>query len=140
MRDLSIGMLSRQAGVKVTTIRFYEGAGLMPKPARSEGDRRLYGPADVDRLSFIRHARELGFEMEDVRTLLDLADTPDGSCGPVDEIAGRHLRAVEAKIARLQSLRSELERMLATCRHGVVGQCRVIEALGDHAHCQADRR
>lgn len=140
MRDLSIGALSREAGVKVTTIRFYEGAGLMPKPARSEGDRRLYGQTDVNRLSFIRHARELGFEMDDVRTLLDLADTPDGSCGPVDEIAGRHLKAVEDKIARLQSLRGELERMLASCRRGVVGECRVIEALSDHAQCQGDHR
>lgn len=139
-RNLSIGALSGLAGVKVTTIRFYEGAGLMPKPARSEGDRRIYGQGDVDRLSFIRHARDLGFEMEDVRTLLELADRPDGSCEPVDEIAGRHLAAVEEKIARLQALRTELTRMLESCGGGVVAQCRVIEAVSDHAHCRADHR
>lgn len=133
--DLSIGELSRRAGVKVTTIRFYEGAGLMPKPARSEGDRRLYEPAHVRRLSFIRHARELGFEMDDLRALLELSDRPEGSCELADEIAGRHLAAVEAKIAKLTALKGELERMLSQCSHGAVAECRVIEALADHAHC-----
>ena len=136
--DLSIGELSRQAGVKVTTIRFYEGAGLMPKPPRSEGDRRLYDAGHVRRLSFIRHARELGFEMDDVRTLLELNDRPEGDCSPVDEIAGRHLAAVEDKIAKLTALKGELTRMLATCSHGAVAECRVIEALADHSHCGGD--
>lgn len=133
--DISIGELSRRAGVKVTTIRFYEGAGLMPKPPRSEGDRRLYDPGHVRRLSFIRHARELGFEMDDVRTLLELSDRPDGSCEPADEIAGRHLLAVEDKIAKLTALKGELARMLESCSHGPVAQCRVIEALADHRLC-----
>ena len=133
--DLSIGDLSRQAGVKVTTIRFYESAGLMPKPPRSEGDRRLYDAGHVRRLSFIRHARELGFEMADVRALLELSDRPEGDCGLADEIAGRHLTAVEAKIDKLTALKGELERMISQCSHGVVADCRVIEALADHAHC-----
>ena len=133
--DLSIGELSRQAGVKATTIRFYEGAGLMPKPPRSEGDRRLYDAGHVRRLSFIRHARELGFEMADVRALLELSDRPEGDCGLADEIAGRHLTAVEAKIDKLTALKGELERMISQCSHGVVADCRVIEALADHAHC-----
>ena len=133
--DISIGELSRRAGVKVTTIRFYEGAGLMAAPPRSEGDRRLYDDVHVRRLSFIRHARELGFEMEDLRTLLELSDRPDGSCGPVDEIAGRHLAAVEEKIGKLMALKGELTRMLATCSHGAVAECRVIEALADHSNC-----
>jgi len=133
--DISIGELSRRAGVKVTTIRFYEGAGLMPKPPRSEGDRRLYDNGHVRRLSFIRHARELGFEMDDVRTLLELSDRPDGSCEPADEIAGRHLMAVEEKIAKLTALKGELSRMLECCSPGPVAQCRVIEALADHRLC-----
>ena len=136
--DLSIGELSRQAGVKVTTIRFYEGAGLMPKPPRSEGDRRLYDAGHVRRLSFIRHARELGFEMADVRALLELSDRPEGDCGLADEIAGRHLTAVEAKIAKLTALKGELERMLDCCGHGAVAKCRVIEALADHGLCGGD--
>lgn len=136
--DISIGELSRRTGVKVTTIRFYEGAGLIRKPPRSEGDRRLYESADVRRLSFIRHARELGFEMGDVRTLLELSDRPEGSCEPVDEIAGRHLAAVEEKISKLTALKSELARMLHCCGHGVVAECRVIESLADHGLCEAE--
>ena len=136
--DLSIGELSRQAGVKVTTIRFYEGAGLMPKPPRSEGDRRLYDAGHVRRLSFIRHARELGFEMDDVRALLELSDRPEGSCEPVDEITGRHLAAVDAKIAKLTALKGELTRMLDCCGHGAVAECRVIEALADHGRCETE--
>lgn len=71
-----IGELSRRTGVKVTTIRFYEGVGLMPEPPRSEGNRRIYGEAHEQRLAFLRHARDLGFETADLRTLLDLADRP----------------------------------------------------------------
>lgn len=136
--ELSIGGLSRRAGVKVTTIRFYEGAGLMPKPVRSEGDRRLYGERDVRRLSFIRHARELGFEMDDVRALLEISDRPEGSCEPVDEIAGRHLTTIEQKIAKLTALKGELTRMLDCCGHGMVAECRVIEALADHGRCETE--
>jgi DNA-binding transcriptional MerR regulator len=136
--NIPIGELSRRAGVKVTTIRFYEGAGLMPKPPRSDGDRRLYDAGHVRRLSFIRHARELGFEMDDVRTLLELSDRPDGPCEPADEIAGRHLKAVEEKIAKLTALKSELARMLDCCGHGAVAECRVIESLADHRLCEAE--
>ena len=132
---LAIGELSRRTGVKATTIRFYEAEGLLPPALRSEGGHRVFGLAHLRRLGFIRHARELGFEMEDLRTLLELSDRPDGSCGPVDEIAGRHLAAVEDKIAKLTALKGELARMLKSCSHGAVAECRVIEALADHSHC-----
>ncbi len=130
--EISIGDLSRRTDVKVTTIRFYESIGLMPPPPRSEGARRIYGADHVRRLAFIRHARELGFEMGDVRTLLDLADRPEMSCAQADDIAGAHLMAVDEKIARLSSLRGELVRMLDSCAKGRVATCRVIEALADH--------
>jgi DNA-binding transcriptional MerR regulator len=85
---LSIGDLSRATGVKATTIRFYEAEGLLAPPARSEGGHRVYGRAHLDRLGFVRHARELGFGMEDVRELLRLADAaPDAPCEGADAIA-----------------------------------------------------
>ncbi|MFX8672475.1 MerR family transcriptional regulator, partial [Acinetobacter baumannii] len=71
MQDVAIGEAARQSGVKVPTIRYYEQIGLLPAPPRSEGNRRLYGTADLRRLAFIRHARELGFEVGSIRTLLD---------------------------------------------------------------------
>ena len=88
--DISIGELSRQTGVKVPTIRYYEGAGLIPAPARTEGKQRRYDAAAVGRLNFIRHARELGFEVEAIRELLAMNAQPDRSCAEVDRITRRH--------------------------------------------------
>ncbi|MFE1600701.1 MerR family transcriptional regulator [Methylobacterium sp. ID0610] len=136
--DVPIGELSRRTGVKVPTIRYYEGVGLMPAPARTEGKQRRYTAAEVSRLDFIRHARELGFEVDAIRELLALAAQPDRSCAEVDEIARRHMAAVERRIAQLETLRAELRRMVEACSHGRVGDCRVIESLADHGRCSHD--
>lgn len=130
----SIGDLSRATGVKATTIRFYEAEGLMPAASRTEGGHRVYGRAHFDRLGFIRHARDLGFAMVDIRELLRLADAaPDAPCEGADAIARRHLAAVRGRLARLRSLEVELERM-THCHNGRVADCRVIEVLSDAAH------
>ncbi|WP_041528159.1 MerR family transcriptional regulator [Paracoccus aminophilus] len=132
---LPIGKLSRATGVKVPTIRYYEEIGLLPEAERSAGNQRLYGPKARERLSFIRHARDLGFPLEDIREMLGMADEPDQSCAAVDAIARRQLLAVNARIARLSALQSELERMLAQCSHGQIADCRIIEVIGDHGLC-----
>ncbi len=134
--DLPIGAAARASGVKVPTIRFYEEIGLMPPMPRTEGNRRLYSAAHLRRLAFIRHARELGFDIETIRTLLTLQDRPDQSCAAADEIAGARLMEVRSRIAALKALEAELERMVAGCAHGYVAQCRVIETLADHGQCQ----
>ncbi|KLK94775.1 MerR family transcriptional regulator [Microvirga vignae] len=132
---LSIGELSRRTAVKVPTIRYYEQVGLMPAPPRTEGKQRRYGPAEVSRLNFIRHARELGFEVEAIRELLALNENPDQSCAEADRIARRHMIEVERRIEQLTALRTELQRMINECSHGRVGECRVIQALADHDQC-----
>ena len=139
-QGLSIGTVAREAGCKVQTIRYYEQIGLMPAPVRTAGGQRRYGRRHVERLSFIRHSRELGFPLEAVRELLGLADTPQGSCREADAIARRHLRQVERRLARLQTLKAELERMIERCQGGRIGECRVIEVLADHSHghCLSD--
>ena len=129
MGGMTIGTVARETGVKVPTIRFYEQAGLLPEPARTGSNRRSYGAGEVRRLRFIRHARDLGFEIADIRALLDLSAAPQSSCHEADSIARRHLAEVEARIARLQSLRAELQRMVDENCHGRVSDCRVIEAL-----------
>lgn len=134
--DLSIGELSRRTDVLATTIRYYETADLMPPPPRTDSGRRRYGQADVERLSFIRHARELGFEVDAIRELLALAAQPDRSCAEIDVIAQRHMAEVELRIERLMALRGELSRMIGACSHGRVGECRVIEVLSDHGRCE----
>jgi DNA-binding transcriptional MerR regulator len=126
---IAIGEAAFRTGVKVPTIRYYEQVGLLPAPPRTQGNRRLYGPDELRRLSFIRHARELGFEMEDIRDLLAMTAEPQASCHQADSIARSHLVEIKRRIARLQSLRSELERMIWECGHGRVCDCRIIETL-----------
>ena len=135
---LSIGKLSAAAGVKVPTIRYYEQIGLLGEPERSAGNQRLYTSTASDRLAFIRHARDLGFPLDAIRDLLGMSDRPDQPCAAVDSIARTQLLAVEGRIARLMALKSELERMIAQCAGGCVADCRVIECLGNHAHCSTD--
>lgn len=126
---MQIGDLSQHTGVNIETIRYYERVGVLPTPTRQANGRRSYTEADARRLGFIRHARELGFDLADVRTLLSLQEQPGASCEDASRIAAAQLADVESRIARLLSLREELSRMVAECRRGVVAECRVIEAL-----------
>ena len=132
---LTIGNLAVRTGAKVQTIRYYEQIGLLPEPGRSAGGQRRYALADLDRLSFIRHARQLGFSLEAIRDLLDLSDHPNRPCADADAIAERQLQQVEQRIARLEALRLELARMVEDCKGGHAGQCRVLEVLRDHSEC-----
>jgi DNA-binding transcriptional MerR regulator len=138
MRGQTIGRVAEAAGCKVQTVRYYETIGLLPPPARTAGNQRVYGPAAVERLRFIRHARALGFHLDAIRDLLSLADRPDQPCDAVDAIARAQLVEVEARLARLTTLKTELERMIAQCSGGRIADCRIIESLGDHARCLTD--
>lgn len=136
---LSIGTLSRRTGTKVQTIRYYEQIGLLPEPERTEGGQRRYADGDLDRLAFIRHARQLGFTLDAIRQLLDLADNPTRPCAEVDRIARGQLKEVEDRILRLEALRRELRRMLRECSQDTVADCRVLEVLRDHGGCLSDQ-
>ena len=135
-QGITIGTVSQQTGVKVPTIRYYEQIGLLPSPPRTEGNRRSYEQSDLERLTFIRHSRELGFEIDEIRTLLSLQDRPNQSCEEADAIAGKHLVDVKQKIASLTALQHELERMVEGCSHGRVETCKVIDILADHGQCR----
>jgi DNA-binding transcriptional MerR regulator len=136
--NLPIGELARRTGVKVPTIRFYEQIGLIQPPPRTEGNQRRYGQPEVERLNFIRHARELGFEVDDIRGLLDMSGKPQASCHEADSIARNHLAEIDRRIASLTALRGELSRMVDECHHGRICDCRIIEVLADHSQCRAD--
>ena len=135
MSALAIGDLARQAGVKVPTIRYYENIGLLPSAPRTASNRRQYDDQAVKRLKFIRHARELGFEVDAIRELLDLAEQPQRSCAKVDALAREHLQAIVSRIERLTALKSEIEQMLKACAKGRIAKCRVIDVLSHHEHC-----
>ena len=130
----SIGTLSSATGCKVETIRYYEKIGLMPEPARSEGGQRRYHRSHRERLQFIRHSRELGFTLDNIRELLALGEQHQHA----DAIARRHRDAVQNRISALTALRNELDRMIGECEKGHPGECRVIEVLSDHGKCLTD--
>ena len=132
---LTIGELSRETGVKIPTIRYYEQMGLMAPAGRSEGNQRRYETGDRDRLSFIRHARDLGFTIEAVRELLDLSAHPEHPCADADDIARRQLQIVRDKIAKLRQLEKELERMASRCHGDHVKDCYVLQSLANHDLC-----
>lgn len=134
----AIGAVAKRTGLKVPTIRFYEQEGLISPLERTGSGRRLYRDADVRRLSFIRHARTLGFELDDIRSLLDLSDHPQRPCDEADRIARRHLAEVDLRIEQLSALKKELARIVRSCAGGRASECQVIEALADHAHCDGE--
>ena len=131
---LTIGQLSKETGCKVPTIRYYEEIDLMPAPLRTTGNQRRYDPKHVERLNFIQHCRELGFNQKAIRDLLRLTEQPNQSCESVTEIARTHLDELNQRIARLATLKLELERMIEVCHGGQVADCRIIEVLADHSH------
>ena len=135
MKEYSIGQMSRRTGVKVTTIRYYEGRGLIPSPSRTEGGQRRYDEAALERLAFLRHARELGFGLADIAELMALSEAPTKDCAPAHEIARKQLAAVDRRMAILAQLRNELAPLAEADDPGQAGQCRVIQVLGDHRLC-----
>lgn len=137
----SIGDLSKQTGVKVPTIRYYEGAGLIQPIGRTDGNQRRYGPTELQRLTFIKHARDLGFSLEDIAELIELHNQPDQSCTLAGEIAQQQLSDVRNKIERLMRLETELSRIVDGCQgSGSTQECYVLNSLSDHALCETDHQ
>jgi Cu(I)-responsive transcriptional regulator len=138
---LSIGELAAATDTKAETIRWYEKVGILPPPGRTAGNYRAYGPEHLNRLSFVRRGRDLGFSLDEVRALLALADQRDRDCGEVDAIARQHLADVERKIADLRKLAAELRDVIGRCQGGVISECRIIESLApaERGHGEACR-
>ncbi|MEA3277385.1 MAG: helix-turn-helix domain-containing protein [Pseudomonadota bacterium] len=124
----TIGVLSRETGVNVETIRYYERIGLLPEPARTEGGHRLYNEDQLRRLVFIRRGRELGFSLEDLKTLIDLVDG-GYTCGEVRDITLAHLDDIRRKIVDLRRLEKTLKTTAAQCAGGIIPECPVIDTL-----------
>ena len=130
LRTLSIGRLAALSGVNLETIRYYERIGLMPRPARTEGGHRAYDDEQVGRLSFIRRARDLGFGLDEIHTLLDLAEPSRRPCEEVRAIAEVRLEAVRRRLADLARLETLLARTIARCaKAGPAPSCPVLEML-----------
>jgi DNA-binding transcriptional MerR regulator len=129
-RELNIGGLSKETGVKVVTIRFYERIGVLAAPPRSTGNYRVYSQQHVRRLHFVRRCRDLGFSLDQIIDFLRLSSEDSSSCAKVCRIAERHLKDVEGKLADLKRLASELRRITSSCSGTrPMSECRIIEAL-----------
>lgn len=126
---MTIGEISKHTGCHIETIRYYERLGLLPKPPRSSGGHRLYDRDHLKRLVFIRRSRELGFSLEEIRTLLRLVDGKRYTCREVKAVTDGHLQDVERKISDLRKLRSTLRAISSQCEGGLVPQCPIIDAL-----------
>lgn len=134
-RNRTIGVLSRETGVKITTIRYYESIGVLPEGGRTPSGHRVYDAEAVERLNFVRHARELGLDLSAIRELIALQDCPAEECASADDIARRHLVHIRARILQLRALEKELTRITHACAGGKVENCRVIQSLAKHESC-----
>ena len=129
-RDLSIGGLSKETGVKTVTIRFYEKIGVLTAPRRTTANYRIYTQQHVRRLLFIRRCRDLGFSLEQILDFLRLTSENNSSCAQVCRIAEVHLEDVESKLSDLKRLASELRRITSLCSGTrPISECRIMEAL-----------
>ncbi len=128
---LTRGELAARIGCNIETIRYYEQAGLLPPPPRSQGGHRLYGPELVKRLNFVRRSRDLGFTLEEIRGLLRLVDGGKQTCAQVEALALDHVCEIKRKISDLNRLKRVLETMAAQCSGDKVPECPIIDALYD---------
>lgn len=133
-KPLTISGLSRESGVNLETIRFYERSELLPKPKRSASGYRHYEEADIRRVRFIRRGRELGFSLDEIRTLLGLAAQPHSPCAEADQLVQAHLQTIDARIRDLQKMKAELSK-LAGCTSAEAEHCRLLEALDSRDCC-----
>jgi DNA-binding transcriptional MerR regulator len=133
---LSIGEMSNRTGVKVPTIRFYEQKGLLPEPERTVGNQRRYTTAALNRLAFIRHARDLGLPLDDVAVLISLEGAKGAALDRAHNIAQSQQARLRERIAKLQGLERELGRIASACdgKHDHV--CAVLHAFGNHRTCE----
>ncbi|GIZ53975.1 Cd(II)/Pb(II)-responsive transcriptional regulator [Noviherbaspirillum aridicola] len=141
---MRIGELARRSGCEVETIRYYEREGLLPQPARSEGNYRQYSERDAERLLFIRHCRSLGMSLDDVRLLQRFQSQPDLACDEVNALLDRQLLQVREQIASLQQLQRQLQELRSTCdAHLSARDCGILRNLqsaagGSDCACHAE--
>ena len=132
-RKFGIGELSRRTRVNIETIRYYERIKMFKPPPRTESGRRIYGTSDSRTIAFIRRARELGFTLGEIRTLLGLVEG-GYTCGQVRKLTASHLGDVERKITDLRRIQRTLSTTLRKCSGGSVPECPMIDALLEHEH------
>lgn len=128
LHEIGIGELAQRTAVNIETIRYYEKIGLLPPPRRSPGGNRLFSHEEAKRLIFIRRARELGFNLNEVRNLISMVEG-GSNCGAIREAALGHLAVIRAKISDLRQMERTLAATAAQCKGGNAPMCPIIDAL-----------
>ncbi len=125
---IAIGEASRQSGVGIETIRFYEREGVVPKPDRAANNRRLYSSVDVGRLRFLKRCRDLGFSLPEAKVLLELSEQQHSDCQSAKRVAEIHRASVRQKMAELRRLEAALNELTKNCSNGSL-ECTMLEKL-----------
>jgi Cd(II)/Pb(II)-responsive transcriptional regulator len=127
---LKIGELAQVAHCTVETVRYYEKEGLLPAPARTPGNFRLYGPEHVERLRFIRNCRVLDMSHDEIHALQALADQPAGGCGAINDVFDQHIAHVDERIRELAQLKQQLAALRERCQsEQAVDACGILQGL-----------
>jgi MerR family mercuric resistance operon transcriptional regulator len=130
MESLTIGMLAKKAGVNIETIRYYERRGLIPRPPRKDSGYRQYSDDMAIRIQFIRHAKDLGFSLNEIAELLSIKMDPNTPCSRVKKKAEIKIIDIEGKIKSLQRMKKALINLTNACSgRGPVSECPILEAL-----------
>jgi Cd(II)/Pb(II)-responsive transcriptional regulator len=130
VKNLKIGELASTTGCQVETVRYYEREKLLPDPARSAGNYRLYGTEHVERLMFIRHCRSLDMTLDEVRRLLHFKDAPEENCGEVNVLLDQHIAAIAERMAALENLQVEMIALRARCQEAQEARhCGILQGL-----------
>lgn len=127
---MKISELARLAGSNAETIRYYEREGLLLKASRNESNYRIYSVAHLERLTFIRHCRNLDMTLGEIRTLLHFKASPEENCGDVNRLLDEHIEHVARRIVELQELERQLRDLRERCPDGrQAAACGILEGL-----------
>ncbi|NOG99779.1 MAG: heavy metal-responsive transcriptional regulator [Ignavibacteriae bacterium] len=131
MENLKVGEIAKKVGVNIETLRYYEKIKLMPKPRRIESKYRMYDILDVQRLLFIKKAKELGFTLKEIKELLELKIESSATCGDVKIIAKHKIRDIENKITDLQKIKKILQKLVSQCVTEEISkdECPILETI-----------
>jgi Hg(II)-responsive transcriptional regulator len=125
------GEVAGEARVNLQTLRYYERRGLLPEPPRRESGYRIYGADAVRIVRFIKRAQELGFSLDEVEALLELADGGPESCEVAQKVARTRITELDQRIADLEAMRDSLGRLLGTCElPRAERQCPLLKSIG----------
>lgn len=132
MDSMTIGKVAKGADVGIETVRFYEREGLIEKPPRRDSGYRAYPADTVDRVRFIKRAKELGFSLKEIKDLMALRIAPGTTCGQIKKRAEAKIEDIEDKISSLQRMKQALRKLTAACGgKGSVSECPILDALED---------